>query len=227
MKNQKFILVISLFAFTSLTVFAQVPANEETLPSFYQLMGQTMSKIQTSNDAETLLGSINELKRIGALYPTEWLSGYYVALFDLNLSFSSQPERKTVLLSEAKEKIDELKSKPNIMASEIYTLEGYYFYALIAQDPQKNGQVYYKDAIGAYQRAINIDSANPRALLMLDIFKFSMAKFMNQDDATICEELGNVEKIFSESKPKQPFAPSWGVDELHNTQAKYCSSVAK
>jgi hypothetical protein len=224
MKKINFILTYAFVALMSVASIAQ--SQELAIPksSFYDLLGQTMGKIQANDSPDAEMIGVNELKRISASFPDEWLADYYIALFDLKSSFVADPEQKTVLINEAKEKIDLLKEKPGALQSEIYTLDGYYYYALIAQNPQQNGQVYYKDVFSSYQRAISLDESNPRPVLMLLIFKSNMAKFMNQDNNNICADLTNVQKLFDEFKPKQILAPTWGIGELQNMQTKYCSA---
>jgi len=225
MKKINFILVIAFSVFMSGTSTAQSQETTTSMPSFYDLLSQTMGRIQANNAPDALMAGVYELKRISASFPDEWLADYYIALFDLQSSFVAAPEQKAALITEAKMKIDLLKDKHDALQSEIYTLDGYYYYALIAQNPQQNGQVYYKDVFSSYQRAISLDATNPRPALMLVIFKSNMAKFMNQDNTSICADLTNVQKLFDEFESKQTLAPTWGLSELKNMQAKFCSTT--
>jgi hypothetical protein len=224
MKKINFIMIISFVIFMSVASIAQSQETASSTPPFTKLLGQTLAGIQANHSPESVMSGVNGLKRISAAFPDEWLADYYIAFFDLKSSFVAAPEQKTALIAEAKKEIDILKEKSNALPSEVYTLEGYYYYALIAQNPQQNGAVYYKDVFASYQRAIGIDPSNPRPALMLIIFKSNMAKFMNQEDANICTDLIKVQKLFDEFKPKEALAPSWGAGELQNMQIKYCSA---
>lgn len=192
--------------------------------AFENQLVKTLSEINEIKSVNELFESINKLKRLSELYPNEWLSDYYAALLNIKLSMGAKDEKKKqLLLNEAKAVLTSLKEKENTIESEILTLDGYYYYALIAQNPQKNGQLYYKDVIGAYQKAIALDRTNPRPLLMLSIFQKMMSKFTGKESLEFCNELSKIENLLKISKPKSEINPKWGMKELKKHQKESCS----
>lgn len=192
--------------------------------TFENQLSKTLTAINEAKSVKGLFENINKLKRLSNLYPNEWLSDYYVALLDIKLSMGAKDrKKKESLLNEAKEILASLKEKENTIESEILTLDGYYYYALIAKNPEKNGQLYYKDVIGSYQKAMAIDKTNPRPVLMQTIFKKKMSNFVHEDMSNLCAKLEKIEKMFNNSNSKNGVNPKWGTKELKKEQQESCS----
>jgi hypothetical protein len=224
MRNSITILTIALFFVACSSSKSQTA--KETNVTFEDQLSKTLTAINGAKSVKGLFENSNKLKRLSAIYPNEWLSDYYVTLLDIKLSMGAKDEKKKEsLLNEAKEFLASLKEKENTIESEILTLNGYYYYALIAQNPQKNGQLYYKDVIGAYQKAIAIDKTNPRPVLMLTIFKKKMSKFVGGDLSNLCTQLSQIEQLLESSKPKNEVYPKWGIKELKKEQQESCNKL--
>jgi hypothetical protein len=224
MRNSITILTIALFFAACSSSKSQTA--KETNVTFEDQLSKTLTAINGAKSVKGLFENSNKLKRLSAIYPNEWLSDYYVTLLDIKLSMGAKDEKKKEsLLNEAKEFLASLKEKENTIESEILTLNGYYYYALIAQNPQKNGQLYYKDVIGAYQKAIAIDKTNPRPVLMLTIFKKKMSKFVGGDLSNLCTKLSQIEQLLESSKPKNEVYPKWGIKELKKEQQESCNKL--
>lgn len=191
--------------------------------TFESLLGATLTDINTNKTPKDIFKNINKLKRISAKYPQEWLSDYYVALLNIKISMAMDDQEKIgKLLKEANEKIETIKLKENVIESEVLTLKGYYYYAKIAADPQTNGQLYYKDVIGSYQKARNIDKNNPRPALMLAVFQNRMAQFRGGSTDDFCAQLQGITQLFKNFTPASKVHPKWGNQELIVAQKKYC-----
>jgi len=192
--------------------------------TFETQLSETLTKINNAKDIKSYFGIINELKRIGALYPNEWLPDYYVALLDIKLSMAIQDKtKKQALLKEALKTITSLKENKKTFESEVLTLEGYYYYAKIAGNPQKNGPLYYKNVIQSYQKAIALDKNNPRPVLMLSIFQKMMSKATGREYTGFCNKLSQIEQMFNRSKPAKEIYPKWGMKLLKKQQKESCN----
>lgn len=203
---------------------ARSQSISESSSAFEDQLAYTLAEINATKSIEGFFDNINKLKRLSSIYPREWLADYYVALLDIKLSLGMKDgKKKESLLRDAKETLATLKEKENSVESEILTLDGYYYYALIAMNPSKNGQIYYKDVIGAYQKAIAIDKNNPRPALMLLIFKNMMSKFNGGDNSDICDDLTEIKHLFSTSKPTSEIYPKWGLSELKKQREESCN----
>lgn len=190
-----------------------------TNAEFESQLTKTLHLVNQQKDAKELYNNINKLKRLSMAYPNEWLADYYVMFFDMRLSFLTKDAiKKELLLKDAKQTMDKLKAKNNTDESEVLTLEGYYYYALITQNPQKNGQLYYKDVIGAYQKARAINKNNPRSALMLLLFRKSMSKFTGSEVSNFCDKLLEVKQLFERFEPISSIYPKWGKNILKKEQ---------
>lgn len=198
-------------------------ARKDTKPEFYQMLGSSLAKLSTTENEADMLSLVNELKRLETMFPDEWLTTYYIAFLDLKASFSTPIEKQETLLKEALQKIESLKQNKSANLSEVYTLEGYYYLALVAQNPAQNGQVYYKEVISSYSKAIAYNRANPRPVLLLTLFKNKMAQFTGEDQSSYCQELKKAELMFENFTPEHKLNPNWGEQQLRVAQQN-CSN---
>lgn len=212
--------LFSGFVWTNKSYFKKGEDDQEV---FYELLEKSLNKLKEQKNAEQLYSVVNELNRLGKVYPKEWLSDYYVAYLDLKLALKSKGENQINLLKEAKMKIDKMRQNKNADLSEITTLEGYYYYALIVQNPSVNGQKYYKEVMVSCNKAIGLNKANPRPALLLCLFKHRMSKFMGGRQESFCQDLKDVENLFSAFKLQHKLFPNWGRRELKIAQEKSCS----
>ena len=218
MKKMTICVMTIVLCLLSIENYASEP-NEK--PSFDELFKQSMIKLQNDSTPDRLLKSIAELRRINTIYPENWIIFYHISLFEIQQSFQNLSGNNEILFDDAKKFIDQLKQMKKADDSEIYTLEGYYYYALIAKDPGNNGPAYYKNVFDAYQKALNYNPENPRAQLLFLIFKKDMARFMGKDDENICNQLAEIEKLFKKES-NETLKPSWGEATLKSMIANNC-----
>lgn len=192
-------------------------------PSFEELFKQSMAKLQNDSTPDRLFKCMAELRRIHTMYPENWIVFYSISLFEIQQSFQNLSGNNEVLLDDAKKNIDQLKQMKNADNSEIYTLEGYYYYALIAQNPGSNGAIYYKNVFESYQKGLKYNPENPRALLLLLIFKISMARFTGKEEENICGQLAEIDKLFKKELDETTLKPSWGESILKSMMADNCT----
>lgn len=211
----------SIFTLWVLLSF-MVAGYAQDKPNCEALLQQVLNQVKEEKDINGLYQHVNTLKRLSAMCPGEWLPDYYIAYLDLKLVLSRAAAKPADLLQEANEKLNILKANAGANASEVATLEGYYYYALIAQDPATNGQKYYREVVAGYEKAIRLDATNPRPQLQLAIFKNKLAAFLQDTDSGFCDKLQQLEKVFHDFKPASAVAPNWGLPELLYVQKNSC-----
>lgn len=177
-------------------------------------LAKSLEKAKGIKNESDLQNSINEIKRIEVLDANYWLPSYYVSYMETTQSFYTAPDKKEASLEDAKARIDKLLDNSAVDKSELYTVLGYYYYAKIAQDPQKNGQLFYKDVVANYQKAISINPANPRPNYLLHLFEDKMSSFMGKKDSDLCEKLQKDKKLFEDFKVAGKNYPTWGEKEV-------------
>jgi hypothetical protein len=226
MKAKISLLTVLLSLFISNT-FAQKSNSKQNENSLYeQQMTKILEETRSQKNPINLFESVNQLKRLGAMYPDEWLPDYYISYLELKLSFLSDNEKKEALMDDVKQKIDGLLDKKGSISSEVYTLQGSYYYTKIAHNPEEFGQLYYKNVIGSYQKAINIDKNNPRPSYLLNLFQNNMSRYIGSKDDSFCEKLESNHELFKKYKIKSINDPNWGEQELLKVIETTCSNKA-
>lgn len=210
-----------LLIFLSIQILGISASNMVETKSFGELLNETLSKFDNNTSSDRFATCVAELKRIAAVYPDEWITYYYTALYEIQQTFAGSSENNEELLNDAMIHIDMLKNNNKSDKSEISTIEGYYYYALIASNPKKNGQIYYKNVLEAYQKALKYNPENPRAQLLLLIFQLNMAAHMgNSDQGDISGKLIEIESLLKKEEDSY-LNPSWGEKTLFALKKKY------
>ena len=180
---------------------------------YEELMYSSISKCEQSSKQSKYFECVSELKRIEVMFPDgNWLTDYYIALYEIQATIGNKNPDNAALLQDAKEYIHKLKIEKEADQSEVSTVEGYYYYALIAANPAQNGQSYYTSVLDSYNKALVINSDNPRALLLLMVFKMNMAKStgrqLNENFTSLIERIG----VLLEKEDKKSITPHWGTN---------------
>lgn len=188
--------------------------------NYEELMASSISKCEHSSRQDKYFECIAELKRIEAMLPNgNWLTDYYIALYEIQATIGNKNPDNAALLQDAKNYIDKLKLEKEADQSEVSTVEGYYYYALIAANPIQNGRSYYTSVLDSYNRALVINSDNPRALLLLMVFKMNMAKFtglqLNDDFTSLIERIG----VLLDKEDKKSITPHWGTNTYESLKS--------
>lgn len=197
----KLVLIVALLCATS--VYAQ------RNPQMEALLGPALSKVK-ADSAASVINGVAELQRLETMYPEEWLPTYYKAFFALQFAVSQpQDSHSASLLEAAKADIEKMEAMKSADRSEVLTLKGFYFTALIVQNPSVNGMRYYQDAISHYQDAIAEKPDNPRPRLLLHRFNENMSKFTGQKNPDADKELQTIHELL-EKEHVEGLMPSWG-----------------
>lgn len=187
---------------------------------YEELMYSSVSKCEQSSNQNKYFECVSELKRIEVMFPDgNWLTDYYIALYEIQAAIGNKNPDNAALLQDAKEHIHKLKIEKEADQSEVSTVEGYYYYALIAANPTQNGQLYYTSVLDAYNKALVINPDNPRALLLLMVFNMNMAKStghqLNENFSPMIERIG----VLLEKEDKKSITPHWGTSTYESLKS--------
>lgn len=207
-------LFLAAFILVQVNCMAQTSFASGKTSDKEDYLAKSLEKAKGIKNENDLQNSINEIKRIEVLDANYWLPSYYIAYMESTQSLFTSPDKKEALLADAKARIEKLLDNPSVEKSELFTILGYYYYAKIAQDPQNNGQLFYKDVVNNYQKAIAINPANPRPNYLLHLFGDKMSSFMGKNDYDLCEKLSTDKKLFEDFKVANKNYPNWGEKEV-------------
>ena len=181
-------------------------------PNQFNVQLETTLRNINSDDAASVSKGMDELKRIASQYPGAWLPTYYQTLFALQYAVRfPHDNHSSSFLEAAKTGIEALRTKPAVDQSEILTLNGFYYTALIVQNPTQNGQKYYMDAITNYKSAISANPATPRPRLLLYIFFENMSKATGKPSMNSPKDLDTIKQLLAQEH-KTGLQPKWGKE---------------
>jgi hypothetical protein len=140
----------------------------------------------------------------------EWLPVYYTAYCDIQMAYMHHPDAPA-LLEDARSILEKLDTLFTADRSEVHTLWGYYYTALIALDKAAVPK-YAMQAIDRYEKASALNPNNPRPVCLLAFFKQYMPPSM-RSDREIAEGKAAAEALFKNETPSLD-KPYWGVEYL-------------
>lgn len=214
MKNLSMLLIVFLF---TISITSNVYASDDK--EFLQTMEKTVNKLDTASSVLTFKSVKNQFERISSKYKDEWLPVYYAAYCDLESIYrGNNSQGNMLLLNDAKDRLDALSANKSVDQSELNTLWGYYYNALIMADPQSNGQKYFSYVISFYKKAIQQDAENPRPVFLLAFFEMHLPAFL-QKDKDYCDQFRKANRLFQQSD-QQNIHPHWGEKFLSGLLAK-------
>lgn len=176
-------------------------------------LGTTLRNIN-SDDAASVVKGIDELKHMASQYPDAWLPAYYQALEALQYAVKFPADSHSyAFLQTADSCIEALLANIDADKSEVLTLKGFYYTALIVQNPAERGKLYYMDAIDNFKSAVSTNPANPRPRLLLYIFFGQMSKVTGSPDMNSPKDLETIRQLLA-GEHKTGLQPRWGKELL-------------
>lgn len=205
-----------LFLFALLTISLSAQSTDEV---YTKGLENAIAKMDTAKNIRSIKQVRNQFDRIAQKYSDQWLPIYYVAYNDLEMIYlNPQSEDNSNLLVEAKERLNQLGKMKDVNKSELSTLWGYYYNALVATDPATNGAKYYNDVMSNYKNAIELDASNPRPVFLLAFFEQNLPSFL-QSGKDYCGELKKSEALYNE-KTSLMSEIHWGKNFLTTLLSK-------
>lgn len=201
------VMLVTVCILTSITLSAQELSTE-------------VVNVKRAKSPVEFVQARNQLERLALSETKNWLTYYYIAFSDIQLSFMlPSKEEKARYLADADNYLKQLSDIKEADQSEINTLFGFRLYALIAFDPQTNGPKYSGEIMMYYEKALKINENNPRATLLLALFKNDMAKFMHQKYENLAQELDKATLLLKQEE-KNSSKPTWGEEWINRAQKK-------
>ena len=197
----KIVVIVALMCATSM--------NAQNNNQFEAQLKTTLSNVK-ADEPTSIVKGMNDLKRMEILYPDAWLPTYYRVFYALQYAARNpQSDYSSLFLDAVKADLEALQTKKGVDRSEQYTLKGFYYTALITQNPVENGRLYFIDAICCYKSAIGINPSNPRPRVLLYMFFENMSKQTGQPSMNSPKDLETIKELFSKEK-QNGLQPAWG-----------------
>jgi hypothetical protein len=172
-------------------------------------MEKQLAAVDSARTSAQLVAASSAFERIALKYTAQWQPVYYVAYTSAEavLRNPKDPTNESKL-AKAKEWLDKLEKFADADKSEVATLKGYYFMALITTNQAAYGQKYFSEVMTDYKTAIALNSENPRPVLMLAVFEQNLPEFLRSKN-DFCETMKAVGVLFGKEQ-KSIDKPYWG-----------------
>jgi cytochrome c-type biogenesis protein CcmH/NrfG len=200
---KRILLVVSILSLVFTKTFAQNPAYVSAMENAVGLLSEFEN---TENNKQ----AVNQLERIAAAEPKEWLPSYWAAYGLINLNYAeADADKKDIILDKA-DKFLAIAEKLQPNNDEIEVMKAYLASARMAVAPQDRWQKYGGMVGSALKNATKLNPENPRAkLLEAQGIYYTPEAFGGgkKKSQPIFEEALNK---FSKFNPATSIAPNWG-----------------
>lgn len=204
----------------ALIVTASGFANDDQ--KYYEIMGKTIKEMFAASDATGIQASLNMFERISKAEEDKWEPAYYTAFAYLRLyEMAESVADKDAIIDKAIASVNKgLKIAEN--EDELITMKGYAYMMKMILDPMSRAPEYSPIIIGSYQKALAIDSGNPRAWYLLGQMQLGTASFTGGSTDQGCASISKAVENYKNDKSENPIAPSWGADSAKEAAAQQC-----
>jgi hypothetical protein len=183
---------------------------------YIEAMKKNIYSIDTLKTVEGYLETANAFQRIGSAEKDKWLPYYYAAMLYTLTCFTDQDvSKKDSYLDQAAKLISLADSlKPN--ESEIYTLKGMIAQGRIQIDPMNRYMQYGQEMNGSFEKAIQLNPANPRPIYLMAVTKMYTPEQFGGGAAAAKPMFEEAMKKFDAFVPENGLMPIWGKESASN-----------
>jgi hypothetical protein len=208
MKNA--VVFISIFLMTA-NIFGQ--SNFETA------IKSALTEFDSSKTLDDLKAVAAKFERISAAETSQWLPRYYSAYIYCLLSFKTQdPAIIKTYTDYAQKQVDEaIKLAP--AESEVLTLQGMIYQAVVMIDPMNYGREYSGKAAGAFEAAIKLNPANPRPYYLQGMNLFYTPEQYGGGKKVAVGLLSKAAELYTAFVPASDISPDWGSEHCNQMLA--------
>lgn len=183
------------------------------------IMGKVLQRMDSAKNTVEFQQCRNQFERISQKYDNEWLPLYYTVYCNLEMVYHNpKSEQNNAILADSKKILETLNTYKDTDISELNTLWGYYYTAIIMLDPQVNGQKYFNEVISSYEKAMKQNTENPRPIFLLALFEENLPDFI-RSKRDYCEEMNKTKELFVKQE-KTIYKPYWGENFFTKISAK-------
>ena len=209
---KKLTILLALFI-TSFTLNAQ---NQE---AYMNAMVKGLQSMGAERNLENLQASAGQFERIASNASDQWHPQYYAALSYINASLLAEGVKaKDQLLDKAKPFVEKAKELVT-NNSEVVALEGFYFMAQLAADPNSRGQSLSGLATQTFGYAMKLNPENPRAMALMAQMQYGTAQFFGSSTAGACGLAQKSIPLFNAEEKGKSFEPTWGIEVAEQLMA--------
>lgn len=205
--------LITVVVFLAMNLFGQ--------NTYESAMKENLKLFRSSENLVDMQNVANQFERIAHAEPLKWLPKYYTAYVQTIIAFQIQnPEEKMVYLDAAQIHLDNaFEIAPE--ESELHTLQGMLYQAVIGVDPMKNGMEYSQKAAACFIKASEYDPGNPRPHYLQGISILNTPEQWGGGKEAAKPLLTKAAMLYESFNPETSISPNWGKEDC-NRQLQSC-----
>jgi len=213
MKN--LLIVTILFA---TTIFSY--ANGDSL--YMSAMEQATTELEAVETVDQLTLNINSFERIANVKNDEWLPAYYLAYDYIILSFMDKEGDRDGHLDKAQMYVDKAMAL-TCDSVEVMCLQAYLYQGRLSISVMMRGAKYGPKVNELLNKAIAMDSENPRAHMLLGQNIYFTPSFFGGGADNACPHIQTAAQKFEQHIPASSIHPNWGQGSVNRLVGK-CSA---
>lgn len=194
--------------------------------AYQKAMGQSIEKLFQSKSIPEYIEVANQFERISQIEKNEWLPLYYATFANIMITFiETDNAKKDAYLDQGQKYLDKAMAIES-NESELYALQGFIYSSRINVDPIMRGIIYVGKMKAALDKALELDTDNPRVYFLRAQMTLHMPKFVGGGVARALPFFQKAEEKYRIFKPKTEFSPNWGK-EVNAVELKKVQKQAK
>ncbi|MBN2487126.1 MAG: hypothetical protein JXB34_14220 [Bacteroidales bacterium] len=194
--------------------------------SFEEAVQQALEKFDSSKTFDDMKDAAAMFERIAGAEPERWQPHYYVSFINCLLAFkTNDPVQIKQYASYAQENLAiALKIAPE--ESELHTLQGMVYQAMLLIDPVNNAMEYSAKANASFETAMRLNPANPRPLYLQALSLMHTPEQFGGGRKAALPLFEKANGLFEAFLPENNIAPNWGKHDCSARLAD-CKEVLK
>lgn len=217
--------IITSFIISFFVGYSACPAQAQT--AYEKGMNSAIETLFADQQSQaSFLAAANKFERIAQVEKEKWQPVYYTALAYAWLATTQETlSAKDATMEQAKKWIKTgLERAPGNV--EFVTLQGYADMLSLSFDPGTRGQSMSTSVFATFNRAVQMDPANPRARLFLGQMQHGTEQFFGQGHEASCETFNKALTNYETAPESSDFSPTWGRG-MAEQMVSNCSSDTK
>jgi hypothetical protein len=176
---------------------------------FISGMKKALTQFDSVKKNEQYQGIANDFERIANAEKKEWLPNYYAGMSYIMLAFEAAPDKIDGYCDKADQflKVADSLSPNN---SEIYVLKSMVASARISVNPMQRGMMYGMQSGNMIEKAIALNSKNPRAYLQKGTSAFYTPEMYGGGKKLAKPDIQKASDNFKTFQPESEIHPNWG-----------------
>lgn len=181
--------------------------------SYEQAVQEALTKFKNSSSANEMQTAASQFDRIANVETNKWLPAYYSSYIYCIMAFNTEDiEKKESYIDQAQKRYDII-IQIAAEESEVHTLQGMIYQAIIGLDPAKNGWKYSSKAKGSFETAMKLNPENPRPFYLQGISVLNTPEMFGGGKKKALPLLKEAFKKFNNFEPENDLSPSWGKED--------------